>query len=219
MSTLHHILFKEKRLTLQFNVWVWTSYIVMIFVFSMKICNKAKRKFLQMVLNNFRGRTRTNVQVGAVYVRPYEEILTRISRKSKLLRWEQENIATLWRGKTFYSVILACPKLHRLFCVTFFISSGNCYQLHKISEKCVGFKRQKICEFCQKKFNSRLRDDYWLMTRSARFYIQWRRWCPRGRWAVKGQLEGSYNFCDHLTTVVLHNGRRFARFLELIEKW
>ena len=112
--------------------------------FQWKFATKQKDNSCRWDWNNFRGRTRTNVQVGAVYVRPYEEILTRISRKSKLLRWEQENIATLWRGKTFYSVILACPKLHRLFCVTFFISSGNSYQLHKISEKCVGFKRQKI---------------------------------------------------------------------------
>ena len=106
MSTLHHILFKEERLTLDL-------------CFQWKFATKQKENSCGWDWNNFRASTRTNVQVGAVYVRPYEEILTRISRKSKLLRWEQENIATLWRGKTFYSVIVACPKLHRRFCVTF----------------------------------------------------------------------------------------------------
>ena len=58
----------------------------------------------------------------------------------------------------------------------------------------------------------RTRDNHWLMTRSVRFYIQWRRGSRRGA-AVKGQLEGSYNFCDD------HGGQRRHNALTMGTQW
>ena len=85
------------------------------------------------------------------------------------------------------NILFSFSSLHRRFFVTFFISSGNCYQLHKISEKCVGFKRQKICEFCQKNLTAvcAMIIDWWLDQRG--FIFSGDDGVPGGG----GQLKGS----------------------------